>query len=595
MEKRLSSEERLRKKLKESEVAVDRSKFEQHSPEFDPNDTELGENDTERNDRTDVSFQSSPDESGDEEEQPARQPEAELAEPTPLSRRGRPFKQAKAQKLFRSTERISSRTRSRSPQSAECASSAGEVPVQTLSLEPTQCCIQVLTATVKPQLSDLVDELRNRVAVKSNKFREAVMSGRNSGRKKNGREEKRSGAGSHTGRLSRSVSRENEERARWEERDEKLTRELDAKRDQAQRESNEAERKKRADKKKAKDQAEKERVQKQVVEAGFGLPPKVKRRAESKGAESATSGESSGKKAAKPKSAASVSSSGSSVSGSEAAMAAADTWKSSAEVTNYLQQVHVTLYPSGKARDLKERILTLGRSFHAREKLQTNSYLQKRELTSQQRGYSRKKKRLHHQRMQEDLTAISPVDLMALQAEDEDAYDMEAEKEVELVEHALLKEKESQAERKKAHRQATEKWENRTVVSQNQQAAKFKQLAEQLTASEKNSWKDQWRGRDRRQQECTRERLQHYFVDKKAIMQREHPLYSVRKQSQYQRFSQESVSGRFEDWESTDEYDTNIDEEVAQLTSNLEERVAQVRELEAEQLSGDMTAQIVEC
>ncbi len=71
--------------MKESEEAVDRSKFERDSPEFDPEDTELGEKEMEQNDEADVSFQSSPEESGNEEEQPAEQPEAELAEPTPLS------------------------------------------------------------------------------------------------------------------------------------------------------------------------------------------------------------------------------------------------------------------------------------------------------------------------------------------------------------------------------------------------------------------------------------------------------------------------------------------------------------------------------
>ncbi len=92
MGKRLSSEERLRQKLKESEATVDQSRYEPHLRDFDPNETELGENDMERNDRTDVLFQSTPNDSGDKEEQPARQPEAELAEPTPLSRRGHPFK-----------------------------------------------------------------------------------------------------------------------------------------------------------------------------------------------------------------------------------------------------------------------------------------------------------------------------------------------------------------------------------------------------------------------------------------------------------------------------------------------------------------------
>ncbi len=91
MDKRPSSEERLRQKLKESEAMVDHSKFEQDSPDFNANETEEGENEMERGDRTDVSFQSTLN-SGSEEEQSVEQPEVAPAEPTPLSRRGRPFK-----------------------------------------------------------------------------------------------------------------------------------------------------------------------------------------------------------------------------------------------------------------------------------------------------------------------------------------------------------------------------------------------------------------------------------------------------------------------------------------------------------------------
>ncbi len=124
--------------------------------------------------------------------------------------------------------------------------------------------------------------------------------------------------------------------------------------------------------------------------------------------------------------------------------------------------------------------------------------------------------------------------------------------------------------------------------------ARFTRLTEQLTSSEQTSWKDQWQGRDRAQKERTKEQLQHYFVDHKGHMQKGQPLYSRRKQSQFQRFLLHSPSGKFEDWESTSEYDMDIEKELVQLTSELETRIKDLCSLEEEQPLEEETVQLVQ-
>ncbi len=62
-------------------------------------------------------------------------------------------------------------------QRVESDSSVVEAPIQTLGLEPTQCCIQVLTATVKPQLLELISQYQHQVTAKSDCFREVEMPG----------------------------------------------------------------------------------------------------------------------------------------------------------------------------------------------------------------------------------------------------------------------------------------------------------------------------------------------------------------------------------------------------------------------------------
>ncbi len=501
MGKRLSSEERLCQKLKESEATVNQSKFEQYSPDFDPNETELGENDMGRNDRTDVSFQSMPNDSGDEEEQPARQPGAALAEPTPLSRQGHPVKRAKAQELFRSQERISSRTCSRSPQGAECASSVSEAPVQTLSPEPTRCCIQVMNAMVKPQLLDLVKQLRNQAAVKSHSFREAQMSSHSSSRKDNGKgrddNRKKGGKNSRGTRSSRSSSKADKEREEHEDCSRKETIRLEKIRTEQQKQADDAAKLVREAKRKDKEKKEKEKLAKELEARGLKPAPRSKKAAESKVTESA-SGSSDGKKGAKQSvMPASVSGSSSAGAGGKGATKDAPVaWKSSREIMNYLLQLHATLYPSPKAREQRERIQALHRGFQAQERLRKNSYLQNKELMTKQLGYSRKKRKLHQQRLTEDLSQMLQMDQLRIAAEDDDMFDSEAEEEADRLELSLLNERDSQGERKTAHRQATEKRESRVVASQKEWTNKFMQLAEQLPSSEEATWRDQWRGRD---------------------------------------------------------------------------------------------------
>ncbi len=94
-------------------------------------------------------------------------------------------------------------------------------------------------------------------------------------------------------------------------------------------------------------------------------------------------------------------------------------------------------------------------------------------------------------------------------ADDADAYDTKAEGEVDWLEQSLLEERDSQGKRKKAHRQVTEKRENRTVASQKERMDKFMQLVGQLTTSEQTNWKDQWRARDQLQMNHTTEWMRH--------------------------------------------------------------------------------------
>ncbi len=124
-------------------------------------------------------------------------------------------------------EQISSRTHSHSQQGAECDSSVVGAPVQTLSSEPTRCCIQVLTVTVKPQLLELVNQLQAQVTVGTDCFRSMKMSGRGSGGGRSG-----SWGGGRSGgddQVSQSQSREAQE-----QKERNLTRQVDEKRDHYQ-------------------------------------------------------------------------------------------------------------------------------------------------------------------------------------------------------------------------------------------------------------------------------------------------------------------------------------------------------------------------
>ncbi len=100
---------------------------------------------------------------------------------------------------------------------------------------------------------------------------------------------------------------------------------------------------------------------------------------------------------------------------------------------------------------------------------------------------------------------------------------------------------------------------------------KFVQLAMQLSHSEKNDWHNQYRGNDRVQKECTEARYTHYFVHNGGPMQEgQDALYSRRKQSKVQRFQAGPSDAQWVDWESTSEFNTDIDAEVEKLTSRLQ-------------------------
>ncbi len=122
----------------------------------------------------------------------------------------------------------------------------------------------------------------------------------------------------------------------------------------------------------------------------------------------------------------------------------------------YLSALHTELYSSPKARDLKLRIQALYKGFHARERIQKNSYQQKLELVKGQTGYSRRKKRLHEQHVAENQGQLGTFEELAVEAEDADHYDSEADDESTRLEQALEREKASQGKWRKECRQATE-------------------------------------------------------------------------------------------------------------------------------------------
>ncbi len=125
--------------------------------------------------------------------------------------------------------------------------------------------------------------------------------------------------------------------------------------------------------------------------------------------------------------------------------------------------------------------------------------------------------------------------------------------------------------------------DQRTVVSQRERSDKFTNLAKQLNFSEENSWKDWYRGCDRAQKLRTDEWLRHYSVQQAGHMDRHHALYSQQKQSQYQRFVMEPEGTRWEDRESTSEYDTDINETVEKLTDELQVMIDGLRDLQSQQ------------
>ncbi len=173
---------------------------------------------------------------------------------------------------------------------------------------------------------------------------------------------------------------------------------------------------------------------------------KNRKGAESRVAEPASRG-TADKQTAKPKTTKSASVSGDSAASTSKGLGpskAEPKWKSNWEMMAYLNALHVELYPSPKAWELKVRITSLYQSFHARERLRKNSYLQGVELQRKQQGYSRKKKWLHDQRVAEDHSQMPEFELLAMQVADEDQYDSEADEEEERLEQALEREKVSQ-------------------------------------------------------------------------------------------------------------------------------------------------------
>ncbi len=76
----------------------------------------------------------------------------------------------------------------------------------------------------------------------------------------------------------------------------------------------------------------------------------------------------------------------------------------------------------------------------------------------------------------------------------------------------------------------------------------------------------------------------HYMRQKKGSMPKGvHMLYSKCKESQFNRWAEDQDQVHWVDWESTDEYDMDIDEEVAKMCGRLQERVMQFQSLASRQ------------
>ncbi len=107
----------------------------------------------------------------------------------------------------------------------------------------------------------------------------------------------------------------------------------------------------------------------------------------------------------------------------------------------------------------------LGKDFTARERTRKVAISQNQEIKRTETGYSCRKWHLHERRVAEDQSGLSAFERLTQQAEDDDTYDTEADKESEKLEGTIKREKSSQTKWKAAHRKATEACENRTIVS----------------------------------------------------------------------------------------------------------------------------------
>ncbi len=77
-------------------------------------------------------------------------------------------------------------------------------------------------------------------------------------------------------------------------------------------------------------------------------------------------------------------------------------------------------------------------------------------------------------------------------------------------------------------------------------------------------------------------------------MQSQHPLFSWRKQSQYQRFCEEPEDARWNKRDSTSEYDTDLNELLVKLTKDLQEHIDSLHTLRDEQPLEEESAALVQ-
>ncbi len=119
-------------------------------------------------------------------------------------------------------------------------------------------------------------------------------------------------------------------------------------------------------------------------------------------------------------------------------------------------------------------------------------------------------------------------------------------------------------------------------------------LADQLTSSDRCNWLDEVAKLDKAHKARASAWYMHYVLEQKGPMQKNYDrLYLKHKQSMHRRWKSDLDLMHWVHWESTDEYDTDVDATTEELHGTLQARVEQMQSLEAAQLPEAVIAEVV--